>query len=110
MIVGVFLCQNAERITRKSSMNFSQRDLDLACARERMTQELLEGRIIPDWRMLNWVKEVRKNQENRNENKGKVKEKGITCTVQKQIQQGKQKENGLRSNFKKSGANKKESS
>merc|ERR1711872_534021 len=29
---GVFLCQNAERITRKSSMNFSQRDLDLACA------------------------------------------------------------------------------
>merc|ERR1712055_699461 len=86
---GVFLCQNAERITRKSSMNFSQRDLDLACARERMTQELLEGRINPDWRMVNWVKEVRKNQENRNE------------------KHGKQKENGLR---KKSGANKKESS
>merc|ERR1712142_650445 len=41
---GVFLCQNAERIT----------------------QELLEGRINPDWRMVNWVKEVRKNQENRN--------------------------------------------
>merc|ERR1712060_886867 len=75
--------------------------------RERMTQELLEGRINPDWRMVNWVKEVRKNQENRNENKGKVKEKGITCTVQKQNQHGKQKENGLR---KKSGANKKESS
>ena len=107
---GVFLCQNAERITRKSSVNFSQRDLDLACARERMTQELLEGRINPDWRMVNWVKEVRKNQENRNENKGKVKEKGITCTVQKQNQHGKQKENGLRSSSKKSGANKKESS
>ena len=80
---GVLLCQYAERIARKSSLNFSQRDLYLACARERMTQELLEGRINPDWRMVNWVKEVRKNQENRNENKGKVKEKGITCTVQK---------------------------
>merc|ERR1712055_455912 len=105
---GVFLCQNAERITRQSSMNYSQRDLDLACARERMTQELLEGRINPDWRMVNWVKEVRKNQENRNENKGK--ENGITCIVQKQYQRGKQKENGLRSSSEKSGANKKESS
>merc|ERR1712142_1038093 len=52
----------------------------------------------------------RKNQENGNENKGKVKEKGITCTVQKQYQRGKQKENGLRSSSEKSGANKKESS
>ena len=46
---GVFLCQYAERIARRSSLNFSQKDLNLAGARERMTQELLEGRINPDW-------------------------------------------------------------
>ncbi len=55
---GVFLCQYAERVARRSSLNFNQKDLDLAGARERMTQELLEGRINPDWRMVNWVKEV----------------------------------------------------
>ena len=103
---GVFLCQYAERLARMSSLNFSQKDLDLACARERMTQELLEGRINPEWRMVNWVKEVLKNQKNRNENK----EKGIPSTVEKQYHCGKQKENGIRSSAGKSGANKKESS
>ena len=105
---GVFLCQYAERIARRSSLNFSQKDLDLACARERMTQELLEGRIIPEWRMVNWVNEVWKNQNNRNENKEKGK--GITCTVEKQYHCGKQKENGIKSSVEKSRASKKESS
>ena len=103
---GVFLCQYAERIARRSSLNFCQKDLDLACARERMTQELLEGRINPDWRMVKWVKEVWKNQKNRNENK----EKGITRTVEKQYHCGKQKENGIRNSAGKQGPNKKESS
>ena len=53
---GVFLCQCAERIARKSSLNFSQKDLDLACVSDRMTQELLERRINPDWGMVTWVK------------------------------------------------------
>ena len=105
---GVFVCQYVERIARRSPLNFSQKDLDLACARERMTQELLEGRINPDWRMVNWVKEVWKNQKNRNENKGK--ENGITRTVEKQYHCGKQKENGIRSSAGKLGAKKKDSS
>ena len=69
------IVEYAERIARRSSLNFSQKDLNLAGARERMTQELLEGRINPDWRMVNWVKEVWKNQKNNNENKEKGKEK-----------------------------------
>merc|ERR1739838_1007219 len=89
---GVFLCQYAERIARRSTLNFSQKDLYLADARERMTQELLEGRINPDWRMVNWVKEVWKNQKNNKGNKGKGKEKGITRAVDKQSHYGKQKE------------------
>ena len=51
---GVFLCQYVERISRMSSLNFNQKDLDIACARERMKQELLEGKINPEWRMVNW--------------------------------------------------------
>merc|ERR1739842_125214 len=107
---GVFLCQYAERIARRSTLNFSQKDLYLADARERMTQELLEGRINPDWRMVNWVKEVWKDQKNKNGNKEKGKEKGITSAVDKQSHYGKQKENGIRSSVGKLGANKKEDS
>merc|ERR1739840_38958 len=72
--------------------------------------ELLKGRINPDWRMVNWVKEVWKNQKNNNGNKGKGKEKGITRAVDKQSHYGKQKENGIRSSVGKLGANKKEDS
>ena len=43
------IVEYAERIARRSSLNFIQKDLNLAGARERMTQELLEGRINPDW-------------------------------------------------------------
>merc|ERR1712142_763439 len=105
---GVFLCQYAERIARKSSLNFSQKDLDLSCAREKMTQELLEERINPEWRMVNWVQEVWKNPKNRYENKEKGKGRGITSTVEKRYHCGKQKE--IKSSAEKSGANKKESS
>merc|ERR1739842_170233 len=80
---GVFLCQYAERIARRSTLNFSQKDLYLADTRERMTQELLEGRINPDWQMVNW---------------------------EKQSHYGKQKENEIRSSVGKLGANKKEDS
>ena len=103
---GVFLCQYAERIARKSSLNFNQKDLNLACARERMTQELLEGRINPEWRTVNWVSEVYKIQKNRNENK----EKEITCTAEKQYHCRTQKENGIKGRAEKSLASKKESS
>merc|ERR1739842_132749 len=96
------------RIARRSTLHFSQKDLYLADTRKRMTQELLEGRINPDWRMVNWVNEVWKNQKINNGNKGKGKEKGITRAVGKQSHYGKQKENGIRSSVGKQGANKKE--
>ena len=70
---GVFLCQYAERVARRSLLNFSQKDLDLACAREMMKQELLEERINPEWQMKNWVKEAGKNQTNHKERKEKGK-------------------------------------
>ena len=44
---GVFVCQFAERIARRSPLNFRQ--ADLKNAREHMTEELLEGRIHSDW-------------------------------------------------------------
>ena len=70
---GVFVCQYAERIARRSSLNFSQKDLDLVGAREKMIQELLEGRINPEWQMANWLNEVGRKQRNNEENKDKVK-------------------------------------
>ena len=69
---GVFLCQYAERVARRSPLNFNQRDLDLVGARERMTEELLKGRLNPEWRMANWVN-VQTNI-NEIEYKGKRKE------------------------------------
>ena len=90
---GVFLCQYAERVAKRCPLNFSQNDLDLACARERMTQELLGGRINPEWRMVNWVKEVERNQKNNKEYKeGKRKENA--CRVEKQHQSKKQEDKG----------------
>ena len=87
---GVFLCQYAERVARRSSLNFNQKDLDLAGAREMMTQELLEGRINPEWRMANWVKEVGRNHNNSERNNDKRKRKVNTCKVAKQDQKRKQ--------------------
>ena len=43
---GVFVCEFAERIARRSPLNFQQ--ADLKNAREHMTEELLEGRIHSD--------------------------------------------------------------
>ena len=43
---GVFLCQYAEAMTRKSWMSFTQRDM--AQARERMIEELLGGKVVSD--------------------------------------------------------------
>ena len=40
---GVFVCQFAERMTRKTGLNFKQADITLA--RERMAEELLEGKL-----------------------------------------------------------------
>ena len=44
---GVFVCQYAERVSRRSRMDFGQRDMGEA--RERMTEELLGGKIAQDW-------------------------------------------------------------
>ena len=44
---GVFVCQYAERMARSSPLNFTQ--ADLRGAREKMTEELLEGKISQDW-------------------------------------------------------------
>merc|ERR1712240_731718 len=50
---GVFVCQYAERVARRSPLNFRQKDLDRVGAREMIINELLEGRINPTWRMVN---------------------------------------------------------
>ena len=42
---GVFVCQNAERMSRKGALNFTQEDMPLA--RKRMTEELLNGKLDP---------------------------------------------------------------
>ena len=76
---GVFLCQYAERVARRSPLNFNQRDLDLVGARERMTEELLEGRLNPEWRMANWVNV----QTNINEIEYKGKRKATVRKVEK---------------------------
>ena len=66
---GVFVCQYAERVARRSPLNFRQKDLDRVGAREMIINELLEGRINPTWQMVNsdrveeteWIcKEVKK--------------------------------------------------
>ena len=44
---GVFVCQYAERMTRRSRMDFTQRDMTEA--RKKMIGELLEGKISSDW-------------------------------------------------------------
>ena len=44
---GVFVCQYAERTARSSPLNFRQSDL--RGAREKMTEELLEGKIGQVW-------------------------------------------------------------
>ena len=51
---GVFVCQYAERIARRSPLNFRQKDLDRVGAREMMINELLEGKINTAWQMVNW--------------------------------------------------------
>ena len=90
---GVFLCQYAERVARRSPLNFSQKDLDSVGARERMTQELLEGRLNPEWRMANWVNFQMNSKEK--EDKGKREEN--VCKVEKEDQRRKEKDNGRKS-------------
>ena len=89
---GVFICQYAERVARRSSLNFSQRDLYLACAREKMTRELLEGRINPEWRTAHWAKEVGKNQKKNKENKDIARGKENIRKVEKPHQRREQKD------------------
>merc|ERR1711913_233683 len=64
----------------------SQKDLDSVGARERMTQELLEGRLNPEWRMANWVNFQMNSKEK--EDKGKM---------EKEDQRRKEKDNGRKS-------------
>ena len=87
---GVFVCQYAEKIARRSPLNFSQKDLNhpLARARDRMIQELLEGRINLEWRMEYWANEVGRKRDSGEYRK--KDEKGNTLKVEKQ-QRRKQK-------------------
>merc|ERR1711874_413020 len=71
----------------------SQKDLDSVGARERMTQELLEGRLNPEWRMANWVYFQMNSKEK--EDKGKMEEK--VCKMEKEDQRRKEKDNGRKS-------------
>ena len=87
---GVFLCQYAERVARRSPLNFNQRDLDLVRARERMTEELLKGRLNPEWRMANWVNV----QTNINEIEYKGKRKETVQKVEKIDHRRKKEDNG----------------
>ena len=43
---GVFVCQYAERMSRKGALDFTQGDMPFA--RKRMTEELLNGRLEPE--------------------------------------------------------------
>ena len=84
---GVFVCQYAEKIARRSPLNFSQKDLNhpLARARDRMIQELLEGRINLEWRMVYWANEVGRKQRDSGEFREKEeKVKEDTLKVEKQ--------------------------
>ena len=87
---GVFVCQYAEKIARRSPLNFSQKDLNhpLARARDRMIQELIEGRINLEWRMEYWANEVGRKRDSGEYRK--KDEKGNTLKVEKQ-QRRKQK-------------------
>ena len=84
---GVFVCQYAEKIARRSPLNFSQKDLNhpRARARDRMIQELLEGRINLEWRMVYWANEVGRKQRDSGEFREKEeKVKDDTLKVEKQ--------------------------
>ena len=71
-------------------MNFNQRDLDLVGARERMTEELLKGRLNPEWRMANWVNV----QTNINEIEYRGKRKETVRKVEKIDHRRKKEDNG----------------
>ena len=83
---GVFICQYAEKIARRSPLNFSQKDLNhpLAPARDRMIQELLEGRINLEWRMVYWANEVGRKQRDSGEDREKEEKGEDTRKVEKQ--------------------------
>ena len=88
----MFICQYAEKIARRSPLNFSQKDLNhpTARARDRMIQELLEGRINLEWRMAYWANEVGRKHQNSGEDREKEEKGEDTQKVEKQ-QRRKQK-------------------
>jgi len=43
---GIFVCEYAENISRKSNFNFTQKDTDFI--RERIKTEIMLGTLIPD--------------------------------------------------------------
>ena len=61
---GVFICQYAERLSRKGAMNFRQKDLE--GVREKMTIELMEGKI-------GQVGQLKNDSLNTNKQHGKAK-------------------------------------
>ena len=94
-VCGVFICQYAERIARRSPLNFSQKDLNLSCTRERMVKDLLEGRINPDRQIRKWIIEDVRTQSNIERNSMKeVKLEKSSTIARKPYQRRKQKDNG----------------
>ena len=73
---GVFTCLYAERITRKAEMNFKQ--ADIAQARERMMEELLQGRLQQKDEMS-----IRDKQEEPQREKKKKESKQLPSKVRK---------------------------
>ena len=67
---GVFVCEYAERITRKATMDFRQEDMEEA--RKSMTKELLEGSINPQ---AHKRREPRSEEKPRNVEKKKAERK-----------------------------------
>ena len=60
---GVFTCLYAERIVRKAGMNFKQ--ADIAQARERMLEELLQGRLLQEEQTVKKKESERKKEESK---------------------------------------------
>ena len=75
---GVFVCQYAERISRKGLMDFQQEDMSKA--RKTMTVELLEGKLKPQEQVIQVQTEKR-------EQKRRKKEKKENKRVGRKIQQ-----------------------
>ena len=91
---GVFVCQYAERMARKSRMDFTQKDM--AETRERMIQELMKGEIALEWESFKrWGQTEcfeRKRQRKSEKERGKEKERKIERKRKREREKEREKE------------------